>query len=174
MAFIVLSGSLNPESSSRALAQAGAEALRALGKEVTLLDLRDHPLPLCDGAAAYSDPAIAPLKEFIANADGILIAAPVYNYDFNAALKNLVELTGSAWEDKTVGFCCAAGGQASYMSVMGFANSLMLDFRCVIVPRFVYATSDDFDGHGKPVAGISKRVTELADALVRLSAAARG
>ena len=30
------------------------------------------------------------------------------------------------------------------MSVMGLGNSLMLDFRTVVVPRFVYATGEDF------------------------------
>jgi NAD(P)H-dependent FMN reductase len=52
----------------------------------------------------------------------------------------------NAWEDKIVGFLCAAGGEASYMSVMAYANSLMLDFRCVIIPRVVFATSEAFDG----------------------------
>ncbi len=56
----------------------------------------------------------------------------------------MIELAGSAWEDKIVGFLCAAGGMSSYMSVMAYANSLMLDFRCVIIPRFVYATGDIF------------------------------
>ena len=86
------------------------------------------------------------LSAAIEGADGILIAAPVYNYDVAAATKNMIELTGSAWEDKIVGFLCAAGGHASYMSVMAYANSLMLDFRCVIIPRFAFATSDAFDG----------------------------
>ena len=58
----------------------------------------------------------------------------------------MIELTGSAWEDKIVGFLCAAGGMGSYMSVMAYANSLMLDFRCVIIPRFVFATGEGFDG----------------------------
>ena len=57
----------------------------------------------------------------------------------------MIELTGSSWEDKIVGFLCAAGGTTSYMSVMAYANSLMLDFRCVIIPRFVYATGNAFD-----------------------------
>jgi len=174
MPFLVVSASLNPESNSRALALGGADALRAVGREVDWLDLRDQAaagLPMCDGADAYGHPLLDGLKARIKGAEGILVAAPVYNYDLNAALKNLVELTGSAWEDQTVGFLCAAGGQASYMSVMGFANSLMLDFRCVIVPRFVYTTASDFDGDGKPVPAIAKRIDQLAAALVRLSAA---
>ena len=39
----------------------------------------------------------------------IVLATPVYNYHVSAATKNLIELTGSAWEDKLVGFLCAAG-----------------------------------------------------------------
>src|SRR5262245_61062542 len=98
-----------------------------LGAAATLLDLRDYPLPLCDAESAYDDPNVGPLTETIRAARVVIIATPVYNYDANAAAKNLVELTGEAWEDKVVGFLCAAGGQSSYMSVLGLANSLMLD-----------------------------------------------
>ncbi|HEY5551517.1 MAG TPA: NAD(P)H-dependent oxidoreductase [Opitutaceae bacterium] len=174
MPFLVISASLNPESNSRTLALAAAEALRAASRNVDFLDMREPDvanLPMCDGASAYAHPALDGLSARISGAEGILCAAPIYNYDVNAALKNLVELTGSAWENQVVGFLCAAGGQASYMSAMAFANSLMLDFRCVIVPRFVYSTSRDFSEDGKPVPAIAKRVEELAAALVRLSAA---
>ena len=57
-------------------------------------------------------PGSKKLSATIEGADGILIAAPVYNYDVAAATKNMIELTGSAWEDKIVGFLCAAGGHA--------------------------------------------------------------
>ncbi len=46
------------------------------------------------------------------------------------------------------------------MSVMAYANSLMLDFRCVIIPRFVFATSHAFDGeriNDKKIAGESNK-----------------
>jgi FMN reductase len=174
---LVISASLNPDSNSRTLALTAAGALRAAGREVDVLDMREPAiagLPICDGAEAYGHPALDALNARIAGAEGILCAVPIYNYDINAALKNLVELTGSSWEDKTVGFLCAAGGQSSYMSVMAFANSLMLDFRCVIVPRFVYTVSRDFGPDGKPTEAIARRVEELASALVRLSAAAKG
>ena len=101
---------------------------------------------MCDGDSAYSDPEVEKTRSRIESAAGILIAAPVYNFYLNAAVKNLIELTGSAWEDKVVGFLNAAGGYSSYMSVMSIANSLMLDFRCVIVPRFVYAVRIRFSG----------------------------
>jgi FMN reductase len=85
----------------------------------------------------------------------------------------MIELTGSAWEDKIVGFLCAAGGHTSYMSVMSYANSLMLDFRCVIIPRFAFATSDAFDGDRITDKKIAQRIERVADELVRFTKALR-
>jgi FMN reductase len=86
----------------------------------------------------------------------------------------MIELTGSSWEDKIVAFLCAAGGMSSYMSVMAYANSLMLDFRTVIIPRFVYATGDAFDGDQLVDQKIEKRVQQVADDLIRFTTALRG
>jgi FMN reductase len=86
----------------------------------------------------------------------------------------MIELTGKAWEDKVIGFLCAAGGASSYMSVMAYANSLMLDFRCVVVPRFVFATGDAFDGDKLTDRKIAERIEQVADELVRFTKALRG
>src|SRR5256712_1848162 len=114
-------------------------------------------------------PASKKLSTAIKAADGILVAAPVYNYDVAAGAKNMIELTGSAWEDKVVGFLCAAGGTASYMSVMAYANSLMLDFRCVILPRFVFATGEAFDGDNIVDKKITGRIENVANELIRFT-----
>jgi FMN reductase len=80
----------------------------------------------------------------------------------NSAAKNFLELTGQAWEGKVVGFICAAGGHGSYMSVMPFANSLMLDYRCHIVPRFVYAAPAHIDESTFGDEALNRRIEELA------------
>ena len=54
------------------------------------------------------------------------------------------------------------------MSIIGLANSLMLDFRCIILPRFVYATGDDFDGSRITGPEIQSRLKQLADSARRL------
>jgi FMN reductase len=118
-------------------------------------------------------PGSKKLSAAIEAADGVLVAAPVYNYNVAAAAKNMIELTGSAWEDKIVGFLCAADGEASYMSVMAYANSLMLDFRCVIIPRFVFATGEVFDGENITDQKITERVEQVANELVRFTKALR-
>lgn len=142
------------------------EYYRAQRLEAALLDLRDVTLPFCDGDAAYGHPESVRCTAFLAEARVIIVATPVYNYDVNAAVKNLVELTGRSWENKVVGFVCAAGGLGSYMAVMSFANSLMLDFRCLVIPRFVYATSDDFQDDRISAEKIKQRLAELGEASV--------
>lgn len=170
MNVLIISCSLNPDSRSRLLGSEASKVLRSKGVDVTEVDLRDHPLPLCDGENC--DPTVLrPLRDVIRSADAIVLAVPIYNYDVNAAAKNLVELTGSVWEDKLVGFLCAAGGQASYMSVMSLANSLMLDFRCLVIPRFVYAVDSDFSGPEIGSPKIRQRLEQLCNQMVKLGRA---
>lgn len=174
MSLLVISGSLNPESNSRVLAREAHRVLTEAGHTAAFLDLRDLPLPPCDGASAYSHPQVAKARAILAPAAGILIASPIYNYDASAAVKNLIELTGrGAWENKIVGFACASGGVASYMSIMALANSLMLDFRCTIVPRFVYSVETDFKADLITNPDVARRVAELATTLARYATALR-
>jgi FMN reductase len=172
--YLVVSTSGNPTSNSRKM---GREAYRYLVEakvDCAWLDLSGLNLPLCDADSCYNEPGARDLGKAIKAAEGILVAAPVYNYDVSAAAKNMIELTGSAWEDKIVGFLCAAGGMSSYMSVMAYANSLMLDYRCVIIPRFVYATGRDFHDQGIAETKIMQRVEAVAAELVRFTEALRG
>src|SRR5205807_3318691 len=172
--YLVLSTSGNPDSNSRRMAQIAFDWLKKAKVNCEWLDISKLDLPMCDADACYNHPAAKNITAAIEEADGILIATPVYNYDVSAAAKNLVELTGSAWEDKVVGFLCAAGGMSSYMSVMAFANSLMLDFRTVIIPRFVYATGRSFEGDDLKDKEVAERIGELAAELIKFTEALRG
>ena len=172
--YVVISTSGNPDSNSRRMARIAFGALEKAKVECAWLDISELGLPLCDADACYTQPGAQKVSKAIKAADGILMGTPVYNYDVSAAAKNLVELTGSAWEDKAVGFLCAAGGMSSYMSVMAFANSLMLDFRCVIIPRFVYATGRAFDGDDLKDKEVGERIEELAGELIKFTKALRG
>ncbi len=171
MTILIISCSLNPSSRSARLAALAAERLAEAGVDCRRIDLRQWPLPLCGTPGAYDDPRVVELQGMVGAAAGVILAVPIYNFDVNAAAKNLIELTGQAWNDKVVGFLCAAGGRASYMSVMGLANSLMLDFRCLVLPRFVYASKDTFGADGGVADAIAARVEELADAMLRLCGA---
>jgi FMN reductase len=170
---LVISTSGNPDSNSRRMGRVAFAHLQKQKVDCDWIDIREMDLPLCDADKCYGMPGSKKLSAAIEHADGILIAAPVYNYDVAAATKNMIELTGSVWEDKVVGFVCAAGGHASYMSVMAYANSLMLDFRCVIIPRFAFATGEAFDGERISDKKIAQRIERVADELVRFTKALR-
>jgi FMN reductase len=172
--YLVVSTSGNPDSNSRRMGQIAFAHLQRRKLNCEWLDIKDLDLPLCDADKCYELAAAKQLNQAIQSADGILIAAPVYNYDVAAAAKNMIELTGSSWEEKVVGFLCAAGGNSSYMAVMAYANSLMLDFRTVIVPRFVYATGDAFDGDKVADKKVVTRIEQVADELIRFTQALRG
>lgn len=170
---LVLSTSLNPSSNSRKLARLALERMQAGGARAHWMDLRDLDLPICDGGDSYEHPDVARLKEQTKAADGILIATGIYNYAVTAACKNAVEFAGRTLTEKVVGFLCSAGGRHSYMSVMNLANSMMLDFRSVIVPRFVYAPRGSFSDEDISDPEVIERVGECADELVRMTAALR-
>ena len=168
MTHLVISSSLNPKSRSRLLALIAFKTLKDMKTSVEWMDLADHPVPFCDGDTTFENSNVKELRDKIHHAKGVLLAVPIYNYNVNAATKNLVELTGDAWTNKVVGFLCAAGGRSSYMSVMSLANSLMLDFRCMIIPRFVYSTGDAFEGGEIVDPKLEERVHELTEELNRI------
>jgi len=169
--YLVISTSLKPSSRSRLLARRAAHWIENRQQEVEWVDLADQRLPACDAGACYADPNVQQVGEQIRQARAILIAAPVYNYDLSSTAKNLIELTGKAWTGKVVGFLCAAGGPGSYMSVMGVANSLMLDFRSLIIPRFVYATESAFEDDRLVDPEVDSRIEALVDDLLRIATA---
>jgi FMN reductase len=168
---LVVSASLRAESNSRIMAREAHRVLSADGTPSSLLDLRDHPLPLCDAGDSFEHPNSVLVKGLLEEVRGVIVATPIYNYDANAAVKNLVEMTCGAWDNKVVGFLCAAGGMGSYMSIMPLANSLMLDFRSVIVPRFAYAMEGAFKDGALADPAVTRRVGEVARYTARLARA---
>ncbi len=170
---LIVSCSLNEDSKSRRMGTIARQFLTAREAEVDWVDLRDHDLPLCRDKTTKLHPEAQALRKRIAAADGVLLCAPVYNYGLNAAAKNLTELTGLAWKQQVVAMAIAAGGQRSGMAPMALANSMMLDFRCIIVPRFAYLSRGDFDADGQPDEGSMERLGLLCDELYRIAAALR-
>ena len=168
---LIVSCSLNKNSKSKILAN---YASTLYNQEVKFLDLQTMELPFCDGDSCYDNQTVKELSNLVKESKSIIIASPIYMYDLNAAAKNFMELTGRAWTKKVVGFICAAGGKGSYMSVNSYMNSLMLDFRCIIVPRFVYTDRSGFDENYNIKSNIKERIEELVDQIILLSSKIEG
>jgi FMN reductase len=159
---LIISCSHHPDSRSRVLAHAAKKSLLATGEKVDFFDLREVDLPLCDGHSTYEHPSVVEAQERVQQAKGILLAAPIYNYTINAVTQNFIEHTGKVWQDKPVGLLAAAGGKGSYMALLPFAGSLMLDFHCYVLPQFVYATSDQMSESIITDSKLQKRIDNLA------------
>ena len=139
--------------------------------EVEFFDLQKNPLPMCDGDKCYDLPEVIEFRKKVEGAKGIIMAIPIYNYNVSSGAKNIIELGGRMLYDKVFGFICAAGGKSSYMSVMSFASSLMIDYRCFIIPKFVYALKSDFNENEITNPDIKERIDELGNDLIRISEA---
>jgi FMN reductase len=140
-------------------------------EEFEFFDLQENLLPMCDGDKCYDLPEVINFRKKIDKASGIIMAIPIYNFNVSSGAKNIVELGGKKLYDKNFGFLCAAGGKNSYMSVMGLANSLMIDYRCYIIPKFVFAIKKDFDETKVIDLDIKERIKELGKEMIRITKA---
>ncbi len=94
MKLLVFAGSLRTGSLNRKLARVVADLAREAGADVTLLDLRDYPLPVYDGDLEERDglPAAArELKALVLAAEAFLVVSPEYNASTPGMLKNLID-----------------------------------------------------------------------------------
>ncbi len=156
---LVVSTSLSEESRSKHLCYHARDYLTERGISVQHECLQNYRiLPYgMDGSEG-----IETLRASFDRASGIIFGFPVYNYNMNASLKAVIEHFGRAMSDKVIGLMMSAGGRASYMSGLAVANSLTLDFRSWVVPRFVYATKDAFGNDGVSDQEIASRIEDLA------------
>jgi chromate reductase, NAD(P)H dehydrogenase (quinone) len=91
---LAFAGSLRRESFNKKLVPIAAKAARDAGAEVTLIDLKDFPLPLFDQdlEAEQGMPENGrKLKQLFIDHDGLLIASPEYNSSITAVLKNAID-----------------------------------------------------------------------------------
>ena len=91
---LAFAGSLRAGSFNKTLVKLGVHAARNAGAEVTLIDLKEYPLPLYDGD--LEDSLGLPengrkLKDLFLAHQGLLLACPEYNSSISAVLKNTID-----------------------------------------------------------------------------------
>ncbi|MAS95385.1 MAG: flavoprotein [Verrucomicrobiales bacterium] len=175
MKIAILNSNLAPGGKSAHLADVIAGEFQSLGHETDIDHAGDLSLPACDGYLCYKDEKTINLTDRLSEADAIVLVSPVYNYDLNAAAKNLIELTGNSWKGKAIGLVCQAAGEKSYLAPLGFINSLAVDYRCLVSPRFVYVARSNFTEEGVLAddSPVRKRIHFLAQEVPVLAEAAK-
>ncbi|WIB11835.1 NADPH-dependent FMN reductase [Curtobacterium sp. MCPF17_052] len=138
---------------SRRLADQTADAITRRGHRATVIDLAALSLSPFDNDRVFDSDAFGEVHRIIDEADGVVLAFPIYNWSPSSTVKSLIESTGAtgagrraAWFDKVVTFVCAAGLPHSTMATGPLAQSLMLDFKCIVNPYTAYFSERDWEG----------------------------
>jgi chromate reductase len=116
---LAFAGSLRKESFNKRLVRIAARGAESAGAGVTLLDLRDYPLPVYDGdlEAEQGLPENArAVKHMMMEHDGFLLAAPEYNSSITAVLKNTIDWASRPEPGETVPLPAFRGKGAVLMS----------------------------------------------------------
>jgi chromate reductase, NAD(P)H dehydrogenase (quinone) len=137
---LAFAGATRTQSWNKKLIRLGAAAAQEAGAEVTLIDLRDFPMPLYDGdlEAAEGLPAMGrEMKALMIASDGFLLSCPEYNGSITAVLKNTIdwisrpqpnEPRAYAFKGKAAGLLAASpgnlGGVRSLLTVRQVLTTL--------------------------------------------------
>lgn len=91
---LAFAGSTRTESINKKLVQQAAEVAREMGAKVTVIDLKNYPIPLYDGdlEAESGMPENAKrIRDLMIKSQAVIIASPEYNGSIPAVLKNLID-----------------------------------------------------------------------------------
>lgn len=120
MRVITLAGSPRYPSRSTALLHLCQQALEARGAEVIPWNIHNfQPEDLI--AARFDSPAVQVLRDDLRNADGVIVATPIYKASFSGVLKTLLDLLPErAFEHKVI-LPLASGGSAAHLLAVDYA-----------------------------------------------------
>ena len=152
---LAFGGSLRRDSFNQKLAALAAEGARATGAEVTVISLRDFPMPVFD--QDFEDESGKPeaaihLKALFASHHGLLIASPEYNSSVTAALKNAIdwvsrvdsedELALSALSGKSAVLCAASPGGLGGLRGLVHLRAILGNLGITVLPdQFALGTA---------------------------------
>ena len=180
---VAFAGSTRTQSFNKRLVRIAAGGAQAAGAEVTVLDLRDFPLPLFDEDLEKDKgmpEAGARFKKLLIEHDGFLISAPEYNSSITGVLKNAIDWASRpqpgeppliAFKGKCAALMSASPGALGGLRGLVHLRSILGNIGVLLIPdqiainRAFEAFSDD--GTLKDpkmqagIEGIGKKLTEL-------------
>jgi NAD(P)H-dependent FMN reductase len=177
-----IAGSLRAGSFNKKLLTIAADAARAAGAEVTIVDLRELALPVFDEDLEETGglPAGAKqLKAVLRESDGLLLACPEYNSSITAALKNAIDWASRAESDdepplaafrgKAAALVAASPGALGGLRGLVTVRSILGNIGVLVLPDQVAISTahEAFGADGRlRDERKTKQVTALAQALV--------
>jgi NAD(P)H-dependent FMN reductase len=186
---LAFAGSTRKESFNKRLVRNAAKGAKDAGAEVTLIDLKEFPLPLFDQdlEAEQGMPENGnTLKKLFIDHDGLLIASPEYNSSITAVLKNAFDWISRpapgepslvAFKGKVATLMSASPGALGGLRALVHVRSILGNIGVLVLPDQIAVAKahDAFKPDGslidpKQQAGIEGLGKTLASCLMKLKA----
>lgn len=144
---VAFAGSARKESFNKKLVRLAARAAEAAGAQVTVLDLRDFPMPLYDGDLEAAEGIPEPARRFkqaLIDHDGFLISCPEYNSSITPALKNAIDWASRpvpgepalvAYQGKVAGLLAASPGALGGLRGLVHVRSILGNIGVLVIPE---------------------------------------
>jgi NAD(P)H-dependent FMN reductase len=116
---LAFAGSTRTDSFNKKLMRVAAQGAVKAGAEVTVIDLKDFPMPLYDGDLEDSEGLPENAKKFKAlllEHQGLLIASPEYNSSISGVLKNAIDWASRTETDDEPSLAAFKGKVAAVMA----------------------------------------------------------
>ena len=142
---LAFAGSARRDSYNKKLIRIAADAAKAAGAEVTLIDLADYPLPIMDEdveKAGFPENATK-LKQLFLEHDGLLISCPEYNSSITPLLKNTIDWVSrprpdepnlAAYINKVATLMAASPGGLGGLRGLVHVRSILQNIGVVVLP----------------------------------------
>lgn len=144
---LAFAGSLRAASWNRKLVAVAAAAARDAGAEVTLIDLKQYPLPVFDEDLEAAEGLPAParaLKDLFLSHHGLLVSCPEYNSSITGVLKNTLDWISRQdgaesgllpYADKVVGLLSASPGNLAALRSLEATRGILMQLGCLVLPK---------------------------------------
>lgn len=141
---LAFAGSTRKDSYNKQLIRLAAEVFDDTQVEITVIDLKDFPMPLYDGdheGANGLPEKASELKKLMADAHAFMISSPEYNGSFSAVLKNTIDWTtrpgaveGSVYQGKPALIISASPGGLGGLRGLRHLRELLGNLGVLVVP----------------------------------------
>lgn len=178
---LAFAGSARQGSWNKQLVRIAARGAESAGAEVTLIDLRDYPLPIYDGdcESAHGIPENAlKIREFMLKHQGFLIASPEYNMSISPLLKNTIDWTSrptggqdglAPYRNKVVVLMSASPGGFGGMRALPHVRLILGSIGAIVLPDQL-AVAKAHEAFGADGALANAKQQEAVEALGRVLA----
>ena len=159
---LAFAGSARTDSYNHRLVQVAADGARAAGADVTVLNLKDFPLPIFDeDVEREATPEnAAKLKQLFLDHDGLLISSPEYNSSITPLLKNTIDWVSrpvegeprlAAYRGKVAALMAASPGGLGGLRGLVHVRSILSNIGVIVLPDqlAVSGVFDAFDDDGQ-------------------------